>query len=286
MIESLQIVECPRDAMQGIKGFIPTEVKIDYLRRLLACGFHTLDCGSFVNPSAVPQMADTAEVLTRIGEFKGDTKLLVIVANERGAARAIAYNMVNYLGYPFSVNETFQRRNTNSTTTDAFIRMRKIHELASIAGKELVVYISMAFGNPYGENYDRDEVIRWADRIVKEGITTISLADTVGQAKTDDIRYLFETLSRKHPGVVFGAHFHARPDAWQNKVKAAWEAGCRRFDSAILGFGGCPFANDELTGNIPTEGLLAWINTHTASNINAEAFSNALKRASGAYHGQ
>jgi hydroxymethylglutaryl-CoA lyase len=286
VIESLQIVECPRDAMQGIKGFIPTEVKIDYLRRLLACGFHTLDCGSFVNPSAVPQMADTAEVLTRIGEFKGDTKLLVIVANERGAARAIAYNMVNYLGYPFSVNETFQRRNTNSTTTDAFIRMRKIHELASIAGKELVVYISMAFGNPYGENYDRDEVIRWADRIVKEGITTISLADTVGQAKTDDIRYLFETLSRKHPGVVFGAHFHARPDAWQNKVKAAWEAGCRRFDSAILGFGGCPFANDELTGNIPTEGLLAWINTHTASNINAEAFSNALKRASGAYHGQ
>lgn len=286
MIESLQIVECPRDAMQGIKGFIPTEVKIDYLRQLLACGFHTLDCGSFVNPSAVPQMADTAEVLTRIGEFKGDTKLLVIVANERGAARAIAYNMVNYLGYPFSVNETFQRRNTNSTTTDAFIRMRKIHELASIAGKELVVYISMAFGNPYGENYDRDEVIRWADRIVKEGITTISLADTVGQAKTDDIRYLFETLSRKHPGVVFGAHFHARPDAWQNKVKAAWEAGCRRFDSAILGFGGCPFANDELTGNIPTEGLLAWINTHTASNINAEAFSNALKRASGAYHGQ
>jgi hydroxymethylglutaryl-CoA lyase len=272
--------------MQGIKGFIPTEVKIDYLRQLLACGFHTLDCGSFVNPSAVPQMADTAEVLTRIGEFKGDTKLLVIVANERGAARAIAYNMVNYLGYPFSVNETFQRRNTNSTTTDAFIRMRKIHELASIAGKELVVYISMAFGNPYGENYDRDEVIRWADRIVKEGITTISLADTVGQAKTDDIRYLFETLSRKHPGVVFGAHFHARPDAWQNKVKAAWEAGCRRFDSAILGFGGCPFANDELTGNIPTEGLLAWINTHTASNINAEAFSNALKRASGAYHGQ
>ena len=286
MIKSLQIVECPRDAMQGIKGIIPTEVKIDYLRQLLACGFHTLDCGSFVNPSAVPQMADTAEVLTRIGEFKGDTKLLVIVANERGAARAIAYNMVNYLGYPFSVNETFQRRNTNSTTTDAFIRMRKIHELASIAGKELVVYISMAFGNPYGENYDRDEVIRWADRIVKEGITTISLADTVGQAKTDDIRYLFETLSRKHPGVVFGAHFHARPDAWQNKVKAAWEAGCRRFDSAILGFGGCPFANDELTGNIPTEGLLAWINTHTASNINAEAFSNALKRASGAYHGQ
>jgi len=285
VISGLQIVECPRDAMQGIKNFIPTEVKIDYLKKLLACGFHTLDCGSFVNPSAVPQMADTAEVLSSIGPFKGNTRLLVIVANERGAARAIAYPMVNYLGYPFSVNETFQRRNTNSSTTDAFIRMRKIHELASIAGKELVVYISMAFGNPYGENYVRDKVIEWADKIVKEGIATISLADTVGRAKTDDIQYLFETLTCRHPDVVFGAHFHARTDMWQNKLEAAWEAGCQRFDSAILGFGGCPFANDELTGNIPTEQLLAWINTHTPSNINAEAFSNALTRASNAYLG-
>ena len=285
MITELQIVECPRDAMQGIQQFIPTDVKVDYLKKLLACGFHTLDCGSFVNPSAVPQMADTAEVLNQIGNDKGNTKLLVIVANERGAARAIAYPMVNYLGYPFSVNETFQRRNTNSSTTDAFIRMRKIHELAHIAGKELVVYISMAFGNPYGEEYNRDAVIEWADRIVKEGIKTISLADTVGQAKTEDISYLFSVLSQRHPQVVFGAHFHARPDAWQNKVEAAWNAGCRRFDSAVLGFGGCPFAKDDLTGNIPTEGLLAWINTHTPSNINAVSFSHALERASGAYHG-
>lgn len=285
MIETLQIVECPRDAMQAIKGFIPTKVKIDYFRKLLACGFHTLDCGSFVNPSAVPQMADTADVLSRIGDVKGNTKLLVIVANERGAARAIAYPMVNYLGYPFSVNETFQRRNTNSSSTDAFIRMRKIHELASIAGKELVVYISMAFGNPYGEAYDREKVVEWVDRIVNEGITTISLADTVGHARTEDISYLFNTLSRRHPEVVFGAHFHARPDAWQNKVQAAWNAGCRRFDSAILGFGGCPFANDELTGNIPTEGLLAWINTHSPSNINTESFAIALSRASNAYSG-
>jgi hydroxymethylglutaryl-CoA lyase len=163
--------------------------------------------------------------------------------------------------------------------------MRKIHELAHIAGKELVVYISMAFGNPYGEEYNRDAVIEWADRIVKEGIKTISLADTVGQAKTDDISYLFSVLSQRHPEVVFGAHFHARPDAWQNKVEAAWNAGCRRFDSAVLGFGGCPFAKDDLTGNIPTEGLLAWINTHTPSNINAVAFSHALERASAAYHG-
>lgn len=286
MITDLQIVECPRDAMQGIQHFIPTDIKVDYLKQLLSCGFHTLDCGSFVNPSSVPQMADTAEVLNRIGDFKGNTRLLVIVANERGAARAIAYPMVNYLGYPFSVNETFQRRNTNSSTTDAFIRMRKIHELAHIAGKEMVVYISMAFGNPYGEAYDRDNVIAWADKIVKEGITTISLADTVGQANTEDIRYLFGTLSNRHPNVVFGAHFHARPDAWQTKVQAAWEAGCRRFDSAILGFGGCPFAKDELTGNIPTEGLLAWINTHAPTNINANAFSDALSRASEAYRGR
>ncbi len=286
MINGLQIVECPRDAMQGIKTFIPSAVKVDYLKKLLACGFHTLDCGSFVNPSAVPQMADTAEVLNEIGPYKGNTRLLVIVANERGAARAIAYPMVDYLGYPFSVNETFQRRNTNSSTTDAFIRMRKIHELAAIAGKELVVYISMAFGNPYGEEYNRDKVIEWADRIVKEGIKTISLADTVGRAETEDIGYLFSTLSKRHPDVVFGAHFHARPDAWQGKAEAAWNAGCRRFDSAVLGFGGCPFANDELTGNIPTEGLLAWISTHTPTGIDTENFSMALFRAREAYMGK
>jgi hydroxymethylglutaryl-CoA lyase len=272
--------------MQGIKTIIPTSVKVDYIRKLLKCGFHTLDCGSFVNPSAVPQMADTADVLTQISPYKGDTHLLVIVANERGAARAIAYPMVNYLGYPFSANETFQRRNTNSTTTDAFIRMRKIHELAAIAGKELVVYISMAFGNPYGEVYDREKVIEWADRIAGEGIKTISLADTVGQAKTEDIHYLFSKLVQRHPNVVFGAHFHARPNAWQSKIQAAWDAGCRRFDSAILGFGGCPFANDELTGNVPTEELLGWINTHMDSKIDAEAFSKASERAPAAYRGQ
>ena len=286
MIADLQIVECPRDAMQGIQTVIPTTVKVDYIKKLLQCGFHTLDCGSFVNPSAVPQMADTADVLAQIGSFKGDTRLLVILANERGAARAIAYPMVDYLGYPFSVNETFQRRNTNSSITDSFIRMRKIREIATIAGKELVAYISMAFGNPYGEPYDREKVLEWADRMVHEGINIISLADTVGQAQTDDIEYLFEKLTRKYPSVVFGAHFHARPDAWQAKVESAWNAGCRRFDSAILGFGGCPFAKDELTGNIPTEGLVAWINTHISTNIDTDAFSNALSRASGAYHGQ
>ena len=286
MTTGLQIVECPRDAMQGIQSFIPTEVKVDYMKKLLACGFHTLDCGSFVNPSAVPQMADTAAVLTQIGPSKGNTRLLVIVANERGAARAIAYPMVDYLGYPFSVNETFQRRNTNTSTTDAFIRMRKVHEIANMAGKEMVAYISMAFGNPYGEDYNRDNVVAWADRIVREGIKIISLADTVGHANPDDIRYLFSTLTEKHPSVVFGAHFHARPDAWQTKVEAAWEAGCRRFDSAVLGFGGCPFAKDELTGNIPTEGLLGWINTQTPAGIDTAAFSNALSRASGAYKGQ
>lgn len=285
MTNGLQIVECPRDAMQGIQTFIPTEVKVDYMKKLLACGFHTLDCGSFVNPSAVPQMADTAAVLTQIGPSKGNTRLLVIVANERGAARAIAYPMVDYLGYPFSVNETFQRRNTNSSTTDAFIRMRKVHEIANMAGKELVAYISMAFGNPYGEEYNRENVVEWADRIVRDGVKIISLADTVGHAKPEDIRYLFRTLTQKHPSVVFGAHFHASPYAWQTKIEAAWEAGCRRFDSAVLGFGGCPFANDELTGNIPTEGLLNWINQQTPTGIDTDAFSNALKRASGAYSG-
>jgi hydroxymethylglutaryl-CoA lyase len=282
-MQNVVIVECPRDAMQGIRQVIPTETKIQYLKQLLQCGFDTLDCGSFVNPSAVPQMADTAAVLTAISPDVKDTKLLIIVANERGAARAIAFRAVHSLGYPFSVNETFQRRNTNTSRTDAFIRMRKINEIAKAGGKELVAYISMAFGNPYGDTYEREEVLEWAEKMVKEGVKTISLADTVGSANPDDIAYLFSKLIERHPGVTFGAHFHAIPGAWETKVEAAWNAGCRRFDSAILGFGGCPFAQDSLTGNIPTEGLVAWINQRISLSLNLRELQTAVAMAPHAY---
>lgn len=276
MSPQVKIIECPRDAMQGIKHIISTESKIRYLRLLLECGFDTLDCGSFVNPSAVPQMADTAEVLHGLGPYTSNTKLLVIVANERGAVRAAAFPQVKYLGYPFSVNETFQRRNTNAGKQDAFFRLLKIRDIAQASGKELVAYISMAFGNPYGEPYDREEVLLWAHKMAAEGIQIISLADTVGTADPADISYLFGSLAAQLPSVELGAHFHARPGAWLEKIKPAWEHGCRRFDGAILGFGGCPFAKDDLTGNIPTELMINWIDSQEVTGIDPAKLQEAV----------
>jgi hydroxymethylglutaryl-CoA lyase len=278
-MSSVKIVECPRDAMQGVSHHIPHSDKIRFIRSLLKCNFHTLDCGSFVSAAAVPQMADTPEVLDQIMDEKGNTRLLVIVANERGAREALAFDGIDDLGFPFSVNETFQLRNANSNMEIAYKRLENIQNIAVQNNKSVVAYLSMAFGNPYGDPYDRDVVLEWSDKIYSLGIRTISLADTVGSAKTEDVQYLFSHLISQRKDVEFGAHLHAIPDAWPAKISAAWDAGCRRFDGAILGYGGCPFADDELTGNIPTEGLVSWLNEKAETGVNLEAVQESISLA-------
>jgi len=270
-----KIVECPRDAMQGLKEFIPTDVKIRYLNSLLSCGFDTLDFGSFVSPKAIPQLADTAEVLSELQMT--DTKLLAIIANLRGAETAVLYNEITYLGFPFSISETFQHRNTNATQADAFEMVKSIQELCVKHHKILVVYLSMGFGNPYGDIWTVDIVADWANKMQALGIKIISLADTVGAAQPADISYLFKNLIPLYPEVEFGAHFHTTPSNWQDKVDAAWQSGCRRFDGALKGYGGCPMAKDELTGNLATEKLLYYIqNTKTVTNIDINKFNESM----------
>lgn len=261
MTHGLTLVECPRDAMQGIKTFIPTEVKVAYLKTLLAQGFDVLDCGSFVNPESIPQMADTAEVIQAISEVETETKLLVIVANERGALRAVAYPKIKYLGFPLSVSETFQKRNTNASREEAFRRLARIQDIALASGKEVVAYLSMAFGNPYGDEWSPQEVAEWASKIASLGIRTLSLADTVGSANGDDLGKLFEIIQHRLPHITLGVHLHANPSESLEKVKAAYAHGCRRFDGALGGFGGCPMAKDDLVGNIPSEIAFPWLAT-------------------------
>lgn len=250
----VKLIECPRDAMQGIHSFIPTVVKVNYLNGLLRVGYDTIDIGSFVSHKAIPQMADTAEVLQRIDLSTTKSKLLVIVANERGAEDAVKQECVRYLGYPFSISETFQQRNTNTSIEGSWSRTAHIAELARKAGKEMVVYISMAFGNPYGDPWNAEVAMHWTDRLVKElGVRIIALSDTVGVAKPEDITSMFSTLIPAMPEVEFGAHLHARLDNWKLKTDAAWNAGCRRFDGALKGYGGCPMAEDDLVGNLAME---------------------------------
>lgn len=250
----VKLIECPRDAMQGILPFIPTDLKVEYLNALLDVGFDTIDIGSFVSPKAIPQLADTPEVLARIDRSRSISKLLVIVANERGAEQAVVQDSVTYLGYPFSISETFQQRNTNTGIAGSWDRTARIAELTRSAGKELVVYISMAFGNPYGDPWNADIALHWVDRLVNElGVRTIALSDTVGVAKPEAITSMFAALIPTLPQVEFGAHLHCTPDNWPEKTRAAWEAGCRRFDGAIKGYGGCPMAEDELVGNLQME---------------------------------
>ncbi|HRH70129.1 MAG TPA: hydroxymethylglutaryl-CoA lyase [Flavobacteriales bacterium] len=251
---AVKLIECPRDAMQGIMPFIPTDLKVKYLDTLLNVGFDTIDIGSFVSPKAIPQLADTAEVLARIDRSRSRSKLLVIVANERGAEQAVLQESVTYLGYPFSISETFQQRNTNTGIEGSWHRTAQIAELTQKAGKEMVVYISMAFGNPYGDPWNADIALQWTDRLVRElGVRIIALSDTVGVARPEDISSMFNALIPTLPEVEFGAHLHCTPDNWPVKTRAAWEAGCRRFDGAIKGYGGCPMAEDELVGNLQME---------------------------------
>lgn len=252
----LKIVECPRDAMQGMKNFIPTESKIQYINQLLKVGFDTIDFGSFVSPRAVPQMADTKDVLVGLELEDTQTRLLAIVANLRGVQDALQFEEIEFLGYPFSISETFQLRNTRKSIADSLDLVKETQELCIAHGRELVIYISMGFGNPYGDPWSPEIAEKWVEKMAALEIKTIALADTIGAADPQVISSLFNNLVPQFPDIEFGAHFHSLPQTRTEKIQAAWEAGCRRFDSAMLGYGGCPFAKDELTGNIATETLV------------------------------
>ena len=257
-MKKIKLIECSRDAMQGWANFIPTEKKIKYLNQLLKVGFDTLDFGSFVSPKAIPQMADTALVYDALDLENTKTKLLAIIANVRGAETAVSFEKIKYLGFPFSISETFQQRNTNSSIAEAFKTVEAIQNLCQKSDKQLVVYFSMGFGNPYGDAFSTEVVANWAEEMNKIGIKIIALSDTVGVANNHTITQLFTSLIPQYPNIEFGAHFHATNDTWQMKIEAAYQAGCYRFDGAIGGFGGCPMAEDELVGNINTQNMIQY----------------------------
>ena len=255
-----KIVECPRDAMQGIQSFIPTAEKVKYLQFLLQVGFHSLDFGSFVSHRAVPQMRDTAKALDQLDLSDTKTKLLAIVANLRGAETALCFEQIEYIGFPFSISENFQMRNTHKTISESLHTLEQIKELTDKCNKTLVVYLSMGFGNPYGDPWSIDVVSKWVERLAQMEIEIISLSDTVGQAASEDISFLYSSLIPAFSSIEFGAHFHTHPNRGYEKLKAAFDAGCLRFDGAIHGFGGCPMASDALVGNMPTEKVITFLN--------------------------
>ena len=282
MLENkIKITECPRDAMQGIHEFIPTQHKINYINELIECGFDTIDFGSFVSPNAIPQMRDSAEVLSKLN-LNSNTNLLAIVANERGANEACAFDEINYVGYPFSISEEFQKRNTNSSIEETLKRIEAIQTKVIQSNKKLVLYISMGFGNPYGEKWSPDLVLNWAERLYKLfNIEILALSDTIGSAKISDIEFLFQALIPNLPHIEFGAHMHVRPENAMSVIEAAFSAGCRRFDGAIRGFGGCPMAKDDLTGNMPTEKLIEFCNQNKIyTGVDYIKFQNALTASS------
>lgn len=263
----MKIIECPRDAWQGHHPFIPTDQKIEYLNTLLRVGFDTIDFGSFVSAKAMPQVSDTAEIVSKLNLTNSSTKLLSIIANERGASEACDFDEISYLGYPFSISETFQLRNTNATIEQSLNRVQEIQKICLQKNKKLVIYISMGFGNPYGDLWNPEIVLQWIEKLSALGITIFSLADTVGLALIDDISSLFNQLIPANPDLEFGAHFHTKPEEWKDKIEAAYNAGCRRFDGALLGYGGCPMAQDDLVGNMPTEKLLDFIMEKKEPNL-------------------
>ena len=302
-MEKVKLVECPRDAMQGIHEFISTEKKIAYINSILKCGFDTVDFGSFVSPKSIPQMRDTAEVLQNLdlsyisapqslnSSPRGTTaggerssregaRLLAIVANTRGAEDAIAFDEITYLGFPFSISETFQQRNTNSSIAESLKRVEEIQSLCLKKNKQLLIYISMGFGNPYGDIWNVGIVEEWVKKLSQLGIKIFALADTIGVSNPENITYLFSNLIPAFPQLEIGAHLHTTPDKWEEKVEAAYNAGCRRFDSAIKGYGGCPMATDQLTGNMPTENLLSYFNKKEVSTgVHSNGLLDAMKLA-------
>ena len=276
----LTTIECPRDAMQGWEHFIPTADKIEYLNTLLKVGFDILDFGSFVSAKAIPQLADTKDVIPKLDMSNTQTKLLAIIANTRGAEDAVQYDEITYLGFPFSISETFQLRNTNKTIAQSLVQVEEMQNLCVRRNKELLIYISMGFGNPYGDPYNSEVTINWVRRLTELGIKNIAMADTVGVAEPTNVSYIFNNLIPEFKDVNIGAHFHSAPDKWEEKIEAALLAGCTRFDSAIKGIGGCPMAEDELVGNIATENLIGLCDQKNISlNINKAAFAEAWEMA-------
>jgi hydroxymethylglutaryl-CoA lyase len=287
-LKEIKIIECPRDAMQGIKDFIPTQNKVDYIQSLLRVGFDTIDFGSFVSPKAIPQMQDTAEVLAQLDLSETRSKLLAIIANTQGAKIASTHKEIQYLGFPFSISENFQMRNTHKTIAESLVTLQEILDIACASNKEVVAYLSMGFGNPYGDPWNVEIVGEWTERLANMGVKILSLSDTVGSSSPDVISYLFSNLIPKYPNIEFGAHLHTTPDKWHEKVDAAYKAGCFRFDGAIQGFGGCPMAKDDLTGNMPTEKLLSYFTVQKANtNTSPMSFESAYNEATKiftAYH--
>ena len=282
MNPKIKIIECPRDAMQGIKDFIPTQKKVDYIQSLLRVGFDTIDFGSFVSPKAIPQMQDTAEVLAQLDLSETKSKLLAIIANTQGAKIASTHKEIQYLGFPFSISENFQMRNTHKTIAESLLTLQEILDIAYASNKKVVAYLSMGFGNPYGDPWNVEIVGEWTERLANMGVKILSLSDTIGSSSPDVITYLFSNLITKYPNIEFGAHLHTTPDKWHEKVDAAYKAGCVRFDGAIQGFGGCPMAKDDLTGNMPTEKLLSYFtaqkaNTNTSPMSFESAYNEAMK---------
>ncbi|OXA72641.1 hydroxymethylglutaryl-CoA lyase [Flavobacterium branchiophilum NBRC 15030 = ATCC 35035] len=280
MSKIVKIIECPRDAMQGIKPFIPTTEKVAYLQSLLRVGFDTIDFGSFVSPKAIPQMQDTATVLSQLDLSQTNSKLLAIIANTQGAIAAAQFPEIQYLGFPFSISENFQMRNTHKTISESLITLQEILNIAHQNNKTVVAYLSMGFGNPYGDPWNVEIVSEWTDKLSAMGVPILSLSDTIGSSTPEVIQYLFSNLIPKYPNIEFGAHLHTTPDKWFEKVNAAYISGCNRFDGAIQGFGGCPMATDHLTGNMPTEKLLSYFTTQKAyTNLNPMSFESAYNEA-------
>jgi len=279
--DKFHLIECPRDAMQGWKEFIPTNKKIEYINSLLEIGFDTIDFGSFVSPKAIPQMADTREVIQKLKIQGSRSKLLAIVANTRGAEEAAVYDEISFLGFPFSISPTFQMRNTNSTIEESLNRVEEIQDVCFKTNKQLVIYLSMGFGNPYGDEYSEEILLKWADEMISREIKIISLADTVGVATPDQISFALNTLVSKYPKTFFGVHLHTTPMNWKEKLKAAVDAGCQRFDGALKGIGGCPMAQSDLVGNMNTELIISYLEEkNLLTGLNKEALQKSLELAS------
>lgn len=276
----MKVIECPRDAMQGLEGFIPTDHKVRYINQLLKVGFDTIDFGSFVSAKAIPQLRDTREVLDQLDLSTTTSKLLAIVANTRGAEEAAGSGKITYIGFPLSMSETFQKRNTNKSIAQALLTVEEIQNICLRSGKTMVTYVSMGFGNPYGDEYDVETVDRFVGKLNKMGMKIVSLADTIGVARPEQIDYLFTALIRQYPSIEFGAHLHSQPALVLEKLEAAYGAGCQRFDGAIRGFGGCPMAEDELVGNLATEIILAFLEQKGVGvNYNQDAMAKSLAMA-------
>jgi len=280
-MKTVKIIECPRDAMQGIKTFIPTANKVTYIQSLLRVGFDSIDFGSFVSPKAIPQMQDTAEVLAQLDLSQTKSKLLAIIANTQGAETACSFSEIQYLGFPFSISENFQMRNTHKTISQSLVSLQEILNLADAKNKQVIAYLSMGFGNPYGDPWNTEIVGEWTEKLAGMGVKIVSLSDTIGSSTPEVISYLFSNLIPAYPTIEFGAHLHTTPDSWFEKIEAAYHAGCLRFDGAIQGFGGCPMATNHLTGNMPTEKLLSYFTAQKATtNLSPMSFESAYNEAS------